>query len=149
MGGLRRLVLALALGALASCGGSEPRLSKSAFVKEANARCANLQNEQQDILADVLRDDGAAPTVDDLQVFAERFVPAARATFDDIDELRPPAVDQEQVDHILAEFREVLDLFNDATTDDDLAAALINPPTHPMTDAVIAASEYGLTSCSF
>jgi len=133
----------------AACASPEERLTKPEFLRQANALCERLQDRQQQIIAGLGIMEGSPPTPSQVQQFGSQFSPEADETFDEISRLRPPQDDERQVREIVAEFRKVITLYSDAVRDEKLAAALVAPPTQPMTKAVIKASEYGMISCAF
>ncbi len=107
------LSLLLVLAA-AGCSG-EDRLSEEEFVKQANAICAE-GNEELESAADELVEDGE-PTEEDLEGLIDTAIDNVSAQLDEIEDLSPPEDMEADVEDLLETARSELQDLQDAGAD--------------------------------
>jgi hypothetical protein len=141
---MKKLLIALTACStlvLAGCGDSEPKaesaLTKTEFIKKADAICADSQARLDKLGADISENSNMT----EIQTFLEKkAIPELAATVAKIRKLKPPKADEKQVDEML----------------DALEAELAKVKKNPMAimgdNAFEAANklaeDYGLTTCS-
>jgi hypothetical protein len=143
---MRRSVLgatvSLVLGSvLAGCGGgSNDRLTKDEFVKQADAICAKFDKRIETAAGSAFANPGK-PTDDEIAAFATSTIfPTIDEQLDDLRALEPPKADEAQVDAIFDEAQASLDELRANP------ALLTEDKGFEETDRLARA--YGLTACA-
>lgn len=133
------VVAVLALSACGSSGGdSKPALTKSEFVKQANAICKTGKAK----LAAVQKANDPGDSVDaQVKFVTEHTLPSIQAQLSDIRDLGFPKGDEDTVDGIITEAEKALD-----TIEKDPKAALASGQD-PFADVNPKLKAYGLTEC--
>ena len=140
---LARATAAAAVLALGACGGEE-RLSKAEYVRRADAICGKYERR-----LDAIPEPRELRDVPD---FIERGIPLARDEVEELEELRPPEGDEEEVERLLAQVKETiaaLERLGDAAAARDVAAAeeAAARVEEAGDRAAKLAREYGLDEC--
>jgi hypothetical protein len=139
------VTLALAgtiVAAMASAAAAKP-LTANQFKKEANAICAE-GNEELDALAEQVFGDLAEDEVPDeatLQEWADAFVPNIEGQIEDIDALEEPKSLSKKVDKFLAEALRALDVVEDDPS-------ILTGDTDPFAKTSKLANKVGLAKCA-
>jgi len=134
------VVTAAAIGA--GCSSSYKGLSKAEFVKQANAICTQ-GNKDADVVSKQITAKSTAADVGKL--FTDKVAPILTRVFDQIDALKPPKADRDQVKKITSEGRDGLKKFLADVNADPKAA--FSQATDPLKQSQDDAKAYGLTVC--
>ena len=127
--------------AAAGCGG-EDHLSKSEFLSQGNAVCAK-GNKEIDAEATKVFSESKPPSEAEFQKFAnDTLTPNIQGQIDGVDDLSPPADDEDQVNAIVDSAQAALDKVKADPT------ILENDKNDPFADANKKAKDYGLTACA-
>lgn len=141
---MRRLTVlaaaALSLLGLASCGDDEDRLSEAEFQEQANAICAEGNEEVDALFEDLPQDE--PPSEEALEPLFDDFVENIRGQIDDVDELSPPEELEDDVDTFLSDAREALE-----GIEDDGPSSLLSEDD-PFADVSAQAEDLGLEECA-
>lgn len=105
-------VAATSLTVLAACGGGgEDRLTRAAFVEQANAICTagneDIQRHAGEAFAGL--GEGEAPGEREARAFAARLGPDIAAQLRELRELRPPEAVEDQTERVLAQADRAID----------------------------------------
>jgi hypothetical protein len=101
-GGMVTFLFTVAL-ALGACGGAdEPRLTKSQFVEQGSAICAETSARIESAATSAFSEPGKIPTTEEISKFAaETVAPTVEGEIERLSELRPPEDDEERIDDVL------------------------------------------------
>jgi hypothetical protein len=142
---MRRLsvlsVLALAALVGGGCGDDEEeRLSQADFEAQANAICAEGNQEIEALFEELPQDQ--APSEAELEPLYDDFIDNVRGQIDAVADLRPPEDIQDDVDAFLDDARSALGGMEDAGP-----SALLSDED-PFADVNAQARDLGLTECA-
>lgn len=132
----------LAMLVLSSCGDDDggDRLSKAGFIANANAICERTQ-ERIDQGATVFVE-GEVPTFEQMRDFVDDTVaPAVKDELNDLENLRPPEDEEEDVKEIIEAGQEARD---EASNRPEL---ILNRNASPFNEYAEMAAEFGLENC--
>jgi hypothetical protein len=138
-----KVAVILALGmtlVLVGCGGGDPQpLSKSAFLKQANAACVKVDHEMESTSKD-FAGEASGSRQEELEGYvAEVLAPSVEQMTSELGGLGAPKGDEKKVERITTSFTEDLEHLEDepeAMLKDD-----------PFKGSKKMAAQYGLTSC--
>ena len=137
--GCATVVVLLAAGAAAGCGGEEA-LTKSEFLKQGNAICAK-GGKQIDAAAEKTFSKGE-PSKKEITKFAEEdAIPNIDKQVSDLRELEPPKDDKDKV-------KKILDSADDALKKVKDDPAIFAAGKDPFADTNKLALDYGLKRCA-
>jgi len=152
-------VMAMALLSTTGCGDNPDPLSKSEFVTQADAICAQVQTDVEPLWAAFWVDfeEQADPSSEDVwfprfDALLDDLDPIFEQQLDDLRDLEPPESDAALIDGLLddleAGFDEMNDIADRAVDGDEAAReALGSEEGDPLADVNRAAREYGLNVC--
>lgn len=101
-GGTVSFLLTVALTLVACGGADEPRLTKSQFVEQGSAICAETSARIESAAMTAFSEPGKIPTAEEVSNFAAGTVaPAVEGEIKRLSELRPPEDDEERIDDVL------------------------------------------------
>ena len=110
-------------------------MSKSEFIQEATAICAEAEAERQETFQQVSDE---KPTVEDI---TNSTLPGLEKMLEELDDLGPPTKDSQKVTNIISAYEAGIEKIE---ADPENLVAVINT----FTDANKLALEYGLSNCS-
>ena len=141
-----RLAAAIALLALAACGGGDggDQLTADEFRQQADAICGEFEGRLDDL--------GTPESLDDLQGYVDDAVPILEEGTNRLDELQPPDELEEDWNRAMEINREQLDNVRellDAVADGDQAsvAELLQQSDEAREESNQLAADLGLTEC--
>jgi len=101
-GGTVSFLLTVALTLVACGGADEPRLTKSQFVEQGSAICAETSARIESAAMTAFSEPGKIPTAEEVSNFASGTVaPAVEGEIKRLSELQPPGDDVERIDDVL------------------------------------------------
>jgi len=140
---------ALALAAIAGCGGSdsEESLSKAQYIKQGDAICQEAYDEYQSEYDAYAKEHGikkgAFPSRKQLyEVMEEFYIPSREARLAGLQELNPPSADEDEVEAILAATEDGLEKANKN------AQLLFGETPYPFEKANDLSTAYGFEVCN-
>jgi hypothetical protein len=133
------LSLLVPLG-VTGCGGDDA-LTEEEFVEQANAICAEGNDELEEAASE-LTEGGEQPSEEDLQELIDTAVANIEGQLDEIEELSPPEDMEADVEDLLETGRSELADLEEAGTDS------LESGENPFTGSNAKAEELGLTDCA-
>lgn len=137
--GCASVVVLLAAGAAAGCGGEEA-LTKSEFLKQGNAICAKGTKKIEAAAKKTFAK--GEPSKKEITKFAEdEAIPAVEKQVSDLRELEPPKDDKDKV-------KKIVDSADGALSKAKDDPAILASDKDPFAEANKLASDYGLKKCA-
>jgi hypothetical protein len=137
-----------AVAFLAACGGDDGT-SKSDFLEEADAICAEGEERAEQIVSEGFRDP-ENPTGKEVVALIQDLVPVQRETISDVRELDMPEGEEDEINSILDQAEAATAKAADIR-DPQEALAIVqaaDTPQDPFYEANQAAAEYGFDECA-
>jgi hypothetical protein len=133
-----------ALG-LSACGGDD-KPSKSEYIKDADAICAEYEKKGEEAATKALGEVSGEPTPEQIQAAAKASVPILREELEKLRDLEQPDGEGDKIDAIYAKVEAATGELEKAGDDPDAAQALLSGDD-PFADITKDAKAFGFTKC--